>query len=164
MVRGFSIGVLGLALVATSCGRTPFDESSASTPATPAANAHPRQPYFTPGSPNYGYYEGVSVRNGCTQDASCLVTGCTDSTCAAEEMQITDDDFCQSRMYAQRPEPGGASCGCLAGECRWYFENDFDRHCEVDADCHGLGPPEGGYTSKAIGWRCTEGTCGYTAL
>ena len=163
MARGFHTAIWGLALAAMSCGRTPFDEASASSPAPAAASPHPRQPYFTAASPNYGYYEGVSVRNNCTQDENCLVTGCTDSTCAAEEMQITDDDFCRPRTYAQRPEPGGASCGCLAGKCRWYFENDFDRHCEVDADCSGLGLPEGGVMSKASGWKCTEGACRYMA-
>jgi hypothetical protein len=54
-----------------------------------------------------------------------------------------------------------ADCGCLKGECRWYFENDYDRHCDVDADCAGLGSPPGGAQYKGV-WKCAEGSCRFS--
>jgi len=163
MARLLKLAGLYLVLVAASCGRTPGDEPGADALAASAANAHPRQPYFTPGSDNYDYYEGGPVQNSCTQDQSCLVTGCAGSTCAAEAMTIMDNGFCQSRSVAQMPEPQLATCGCFRGECRWYFENDYDRSCEVDADCAGLGPPLQGALAKGS-WKCGGGSCRYVSL
>jgi hypothetical protein len=160
MVRICYVGGLCLTLATASCGRTPANVLGASATGGSAPDAHPRQPYFTPGSESYGYYEGGSVRNSCTQDRDCLVTGCLRSTCAAEVMHITDNGFCNERSVSQWPEPQLAECGCLKGECQWYFENDYNRHCDQDADCAGLGPPPGGVQMKGR-WKCAEGTCQY---
>jgi eight-cysteine-cluster-containing protein len=160
MARISYVGVLCLALATASCGRTPQDVLGASAPAASASDAYPRQPYFTPGSESYAYYEGSSVRNGCTQDQNCLISGCSGSTCAAEAVEITDNGFCQEREFAQSPEPALARCGCLNGECRWYFEDDYNRHCDVDSDCAGLGLPRGGIQTKAR-WECVDSNCQY---
>ena len=150
MVRICSVGALYLTLATAACGRTPVDVLG--TPATGGStpDAHPRQSYFTPGSESYGYYEGGSVRNSCTQDRDCLVTGCLRSTCAAEVMEISEGSFCNERSNLSWPEPQLAECGCIEGECLWYFENDYNRHCEEGADCAGLGPPPGGMQKKGI--------------
>jgi len=154
MVRVFPAGSLLLALALTACsGRTPMDADAATVP-----DEHPRQPYFTPGGAAYAYYEGSPVNNKCTRDESCLVSGCSGSTCAAEKMVITDEAFCEERMTTQAIEPHFARCGCLLGECRWYFENDYDRTCAVDGDCAGLGQPPGGVRSKGR-WVCTVDGC-----
>jgi hypothetical protein len=153
MIRTGRAAVI-LALVLASCGRTDLLDARDATP----VDAHPRQPYFSPGDESYAYYEGTSADNRCTRDPDCSISGCAGSTCAAEAVQITDQTFCQGRLASAWPEPQLASCGCLAGECRWYFENDYDRHCDVDADCHGLGPPPGGVHDKAV-WRCAAGQC-----
>jgi hypothetical protein len=161
MVRIRSVG-LCLTLVAAACGRTPVDALGTAAPAGLTPEAHPRQPYFTPGSEDYGYYEGASVRNSCTQDRDCLVTGCLRSTCAAEVMEISDNSFCNQRFGTQWPEPQLAECGCLKGDCLWYFENDYDRPCEEEADCTGLGPPPGGRPVGKVGkaiWGCVQGRC-----
>jgi eight-cysteine-cluster-containing protein len=129
-------------------------------PAPAVPYAHPRQPYFIPGSPAYAYYEGSPVDNKCTRDESCLVSGCSRSTCAAEKMTITDEEFCEERMFTQAVEPHLAQCGCLHGECRWYFEDDYDRTCEVDSDCAGLGDPPAGAHSKGR-WVCDDGSCNF---
>lgn len=157
MVRFCSVGVFCLGLVAVACGRTPMDVQGVLATAASTPEAHPRQPYFTPGSEDYGSYEGGSVRNACVQDLDCLVTGCQGSTCAAEVMEVSDQGFCDGRSRSQANEPWLAECGCLKGECRWYFANDYDRPCEKDDDCAGLGPPPGGM-HKGI-WRCAQGAC-----
>lgn len=161
MARILRVGALCLALASAGCGRTPIDGVGASVPVGSPSGAHPRQPYFTPGSESYGYYEGSSVSNACALDQDCIVTGCVRSTCAAEMMEIPDREFCEGRTTASWPLPQFASCGCLSGECRWYFENDYDRHCDVDTDCAGLGPPPGGSHIKAL-WRCAGGTCQFS--
>jgi hypothetical protein len=158
MVRTCSVGALCLTLAAAACGRTPFDELGPPATASSAPDAHPRQPYLTPNSESYAYYEGESVRNRCAQDRDCLVTGCVRSTCAAEVMEISDTGFCRERSGLSWPEPQLAECGCLEGECRWYFETDYDRHCEAAVDCAGLGPPPGGIHMKGS-WTCAQGQC-----
>ena len=162
MIRVCPVGALCLTLVAAACGRTPVDVLGVPAPAGLTPDAHPRQPYFTAGSESYGYYEGASVRNTCTQDRDCLVSGCLRSTCAAEVMEISDNSFCEQRLGAQWPEPQLGQCGCLKSECLWYFENDYDRACEEEADCAGLGPPPGGKPAGKHGkgiWGCVQGKC-----
>lgn len=139
-----------------------MDVLRAPAPASSAADAHPRQPYFTPDSESYGTYEGASVRNGCTQDRDCLITGCFRSTCAAVVTEVSDNDFCKRRSGAQWPQPQFGQCGCLKGECLWYFESDYDRPCEEESDCAGLGPPPEGKPAGKHGkgiWGCVQGAC-----
>lgn len=161
MVRISCGGALCLALVAVSCGRSPLDTRTDSGTGGGASLEHPRQAYFEPGAKDYGYYEGGAVSNRCREDRDCMATGCARSTCAAEVMTIPEDiQFCQDRRNASGPEPLFAECGCLSGECRWYFENDYDRACETDEDCVGLGPPPHGTPGKAV-WGCSGGSCQY---
>ena len=117
--------------------------------------AHPRQPCFTPDSENYSYYEG-SGNDRCARDQDCVISGCYDSTCAAEVIQVNDSEFCRQRMLSQSIRLG--SCGCLNRECRWYFENDYDRLCDTDDDCKNLGRPPSASATKSL-WTCVLGQC-----
>lgn len=147
-------GFLLVVLAGVACGRTDLDgEGQAQT-----SYAHPRQPSLAPGSEHYGYYEGIPGRNGCADDQDCLVSGCSDSTCAAEVIEIADEQFCENLLHTSVVEPPFSRCGCLAGECRWYFETDYDRPCVTDSDCAGLGPPPEGVMKKAL-WTCVSGGC-----
>jgi hypothetical protein len=77
-------------------------------------------------------------------------------------MEISDNSFCEQRFGAQWPEPQLGQCGCLKSECLWYFENDYDRACEEEADCAGLGPPPGGKPAGKQGkgiWSCVQEKC-----
>jgi hypothetical protein len=119
--------------------------------------AHPRLAFFDASSEHYDYYEGTWGKNGCAQDGDCLISGCSGSTCAAQVLEISDEAFCQERMATSWPAPQFSLCGCLADECRWYFENDYQRSCAGDQDCAGLGPPGG--IPKRGGWTCVNGAC-----
>ena len=119
---------------------------------------HPRQPSFVPSSDNYSYYEGAAARNACVLDHDCVTSGCSGSTCAAEAVEIADEEFCENLLRTSAVEPQFSRCGCLAGECRWYFETDYDRPCATDDDCAGLGPPPEGVHKKAV-WTCVDGGC-----
>lgn len=118
---------------------------------------HPRVVYFSSENEHYDYYEGTSGKNRCARDDDCLVSGCVLSTCAAEVIEIDDAEFCEDRMRSSWPLPQLGLCGCINEECQWYFENDFDRYCETDDDCDGLGPPPEGIR-KAV-WYCRNNGC-----
>jgi hypothetical protein len=119
---------------------------------------HPRELTFSSEDPNYSYYEGTSGKNSCIGDQDCVISGCIESTCAAEIIEIDDDAFCEVRTMSSWPVPQFGSCGCIVNECQWYFEIDFDRDCESDDDCRGLGHPPNGISEKGI-WFCRDNKC-----
>ncbi|MBN2577098.1 MAG: hypothetical protein JXP73_21225, partial [Deltaproteobacteria bacterium] len=119
------VGVWLVALAGAACGRSGLESASQ----VETSHAHPRQAALSPGSEHYGYYEGISGRNGCAYDQDCVISGCSNSTCAAEAIAIADEQFCENLLRTSVVEPPFSRCGCLAGECRWYFETDYDRPC-----------------------------------
>jgi hypothetical protein len=142
------------ALLWTACGRTGMESVTSAA----SVYEHPRQPSLAPGSDHYTYYEGAPGQNACARDQDCVISGCADSTCAAEVIAIADKEFCENLLRTSVVEPPFSRCGCLAGECRWYFESDYDRTCASDSDCAGLGPPPEGVHKKAA-WNCSGGRC-----
>ncbi|MBN2526101.1 MAG: hypothetical protein JXR76_06885 [Deltaproteobacteria bacterium] len=116
---------------------------------------HPREVYMNEDDPHYDIYEGAGIENRCQNDTDCIVTGCVESTCAAEPIEINDDAFCNQLLMTSGREPLFGSCGCLDGLCTWYFESDFDRECTDNEDCNGLGVPPEGITQKGI-WYCNS--------
>ncbi len=152
----------GLVWVIPACslshGDSPRNEGAAGADAN-VEFEHPREAYFSSGDLDYDHWEGTTRKNGCTSDSDCLISGCHDSTCAAEDIEIDDDEFCRSREFSSWIGPGPAygSCGCMNEECQWYFENDFDRRCETDDDCDGLGPPPEGIRKDV--WYCRNNGC-----
>jgi hypothetical protein len=158
------MGVLIIPACFPTHEKSPGDENAvgssvgAGTDAT-AEFEHPREVYFSSDDPDYNYWEGTTGKNSCASDSDCLISGCHDSACAAEDIEIDDDEFCESREFSSWVGPGPplGLCGCINGECQWYFENDYDRYCETDNDCDGLGfPPEG--MRKAV-WYCRNNGC-----
>jgi hypothetical protein len=134
-------------------------EDDESDPPCVTDREHPRVLYFSPDDPDYDYYEGTEGKNSCICDEDCVVSGCLFSTCAAEVIKIDDnDEFCKGRSYSQWPSPQLGTCGCVNKKCQWYYENDYDRYCETDKDCDGLGPPPEGINAKAM-WVCRDGKC-----
>ena len=120
--------------------------------------ASPREVYFPPQTSDFDHYEAPSSNNSCATDDDCLISGCSDSTCAAQTVEIHDDEFCTTREHTSWPLPQLAHCGCIQQECHWYFENDYDRPCEADDDCDGLGPPPEEVVTKGR-WICVDGAC-----
>ena len=120
---------------------------------------HPREANFSSGDSDYDYWEGTTGKNNCSSDADCLISGCHDSTCAAEDFEIDDDEFCRSREFSSwvGPGPPFGRCGCMDEECQWYFEDDFARQCETNDDCDGLGPPPEGISKEH--WFCRDNEC-----
>jgi hypothetical protein len=78
--------------------------------------------------------------------------------CAARSLTVLLSKFCLSRELSSWPSPQLGSCGCIEEECRWYFENDYDRACSSDDDCSGLGPPPDQTVFEGR-WLCVE-ACG----
>lgn len=148
----YTILLMFTALVMTDCYKRSSSEENADS--DPFEN--PREPYFSFDNPNYDSFEGTSGENGCESDEDCLISGCSDSVCAAEVIEIDDDAFCDSRMHASRLSPLGL-CGCVSEQCQWYYESDYDRRCDMDDDCDGLGPPSKG-VYKGI-WFCRDNEC-----
>lgn len=142
------------ALAWAACGRVGLD----SAPVGTVAYDHPRQPSLAAGSDNFAYYEGIAASNACARDQDCVISGCSNAACAAEVVAIADEEFCENLLRTSVVEPPFSRCGCLAGDCRWYFETDYDRPCATDTDCAGLGPPPGGSPRKAV-WTCASGRC-----
>jgi hypothetical protein len=152
---GIRSGTLLLcALLWASCGRTVLESATSAAP----SYEHPRQPSLASGSDHFAYYEGIAASNACARDQDCVISGCSDSACAAEAIEIADEEFCENLLRTSVKEPPFSQCGCLAGECRWYFETDYDRPCATDSDCAGLGPPPEGIHKKAP-WTCAGGRC-----
>jgi hypothetical protein len=154
MVDIRSRAVLLGALLWAACGRTGMESVTSSS----SVYEHPRQPSLAAGSDHFTYYEGAPGQNACARDQDCVISGCSDSTCAAEVIAIADEEFCENLLRTSVVEPPFSRCGCLAGECRWYFESDYDRTCDSDSDCAGLGPPPEGVLKKAS-WTCVGGRC-----
>lgn len=134
-----------------------LDDSEDPTPSE--APEHPRATHYAPtAGADYSFYEGTAGENQCEVDEDCLISGCFRSTCAAEVITIADEAFCGARASVSWPEPQLAQCGCIANECQWYSETDFDRRCEEDRDCSGLGvPPDG--TPEKTSWFCVDRAC-----
>jgi len=155
-------GLLGAVWVMPACSLS--HEGSSKDEGTAGADArteleHPRVAFVSSEDQYHDHYEGTSGENRCARDQDCLISGCHDSTCAAEVVEIDDEEFCNSRELSSWawPGPGLSSCGCIDEECQWYFENDFDRHCETDDDCDGLGPPPEGMQKDM--WYCRNNGC-----
>jgi hypothetical protein len=154
---GIRSGTLLLcALLWASCGRIGLDDAAGAG----AVYEHPRQPSLSPGDDDFAYFEGLAGQNACARDQDCVISGCSNSTCAAEVVAIADEEFCENLLRTSVKEPPFSQCGCLAGECRWYIETDYDRPCVTDSDCASLGPPPEGIHKKAL-WTCAGGRCQY---
>jgi hypothetical protein len=148
----YTVLFLSIATIATAAG-------CSSSRTTAAEYAHPRAVYFSPTAPDYDYYEGTSGQNRCIKDSTCKISGCLNSTCAAQVIEIDGDpEFCNTRGMTSEPLPYLAHCGCLNEQCQWYYEDDYDRSCETDGDCHGLGPPPSGIHEKTV-WVCQDKKC-----
>ena len=96
---------LSLLLLASGCAgqspKTSGPEPSMRVPAVPAD------------SPHHDLFEGVGLKNACTQDSDCHVGGCSAEICSAEEGAV-------SPCIVQSDQPRGASCGCVSSSCIWY--------------------------------------------
>jgi hypothetical protein len=98
-----------MALATVACGRTPIDGVGASATGSSTSYPHPRQPYFTPSSERYPYYEGIAVANGYFEsdyDRSCGV----DADCAGLGRPASDTG---------RKSEGKGSWLCTQGACQY---------------------------------------------
>jgi hypothetical protein len=118
---------------------------------------HPRKLYFSLEDPDYDNYEGTLGKNACNDDNECLKSGCDDSTCAAENIEIDDKEFCDQQWMSQAVSVPFGSCGCINHACQWYYEDDYDRECKTNDDCNGLGRPPGAIPKTD--WICQDNAC-----
>ncbi|MCP4675795.1 MAG: hypothetical protein GY854_09880 [Deltaproteobacteria bacterium] len=137
-----------------------YQSEGVNTSEVDTEHEHPRASSIDSEHEHYDYYEGASGENSCSGDHDCVISGCIGSTCAAESIEINDTAFCEERSMLSMPEPRLSRCGCVNNECKWYYENDFDRDCETDEDCRGLGFPPEGPIGKCV-WSCLGNECNF---
>lgn len=127
------LALLFLIVLALGCLRANVNPATA-TPEIAAVSAAPTAvpsaiitPPPTP-SP-FSTFEPTAVPSRvqeCTRDSDCIVTGCSDSVCASEEVF----DICSYKQeYACYDM---IKCGCNNGVCAWN-QTDLFRSCVEDA-------------------------------
>ncbi len=99
-----------LLFIGACCGKgTPAQDASSAPVVAPSPDRSALVPQT---HPLYARVEGSDFKNQCSSDADCMVSGCSQEVCAAEEAMTT----CEALDFPSR----GGSCGCLSGECKWY--------------------------------------------
>ena len=73
-----------------------------------------RTPAITPDNRWYDRCEGTAYSNDCAGDAGCFLGGCSGEVCSAANNVVTT-------CLAVPWPPDGVACGCVEGQCIWYF-------------------------------------------